>query len=187
MTETWAARVCLVATTLAAALVACEPDQKVKRLRPPPTTERANLPPPPNLTPTSAVVRYPDGAYSIDGILREAGKLVGKKVRVKGYVRSVSMCDPETEAACERAPHAFLVDDANRPEHALLVVGPRHSRLKELEEGRGEVLEGHVAQISPDGRFVRARGMLVLPELPPPPPPASAPEPAVPPEGAPAP
>ena len=158
-------------------LTACEKDQQVKRIRPPATNERATLPPPPNLEPTAGVVRYPDGSYSVDGFLREATKLVGKKIRVKGYVREVTMCDPETDSACAAAPHAYLVDDTNRPGHALLVVGPRRSVLANLQQGRGEQIEGTVAQISPDGRFVRARGMLVLPELPPPPPPPPVPTP----------
>jgi hypothetical protein len=153
----------------------CQPEQKVTRLRPPPVPDRATLPPAPELKPTAEVIRYPDGSYSVDGLLRESEKLVGEEVRLKGFVRDVSVCDPQIDATCTSAPHAFVIDDPARPKRAMLVVGSLQSRLPQLERGRGETLEGRVEQVSPDGRFIRARGMLVLPDVEPPPAPVPAP------------
>lgn len=154
----------------------CDMEQKVTRLRPPAVEERATLPPAPELQPTAEVIRYPDGSYSVDGLLREAEKLVGEEVRLKGFVREVSICDVEQDATCTAGPHAYVVDDPNQPKRAMLIVGSLQSRLAQLEPGQGETLEGTVAQISPDGHFVRARGMLVLPDVEPPPAPPAGPD-----------
>ena len=173
----WGPRALLAGIVAVATFVAvgCEVEQKVVRLRPPPVQDRATLPDPPDLEPTAEVIRYPDGAYSVDGLLREADKLSGEEIRLKGFVREVNVCDVEQDATCTSPPHAYLVDDPNRPKRAMLVVGSLRSRLTQMKPGQGETLVGRMAQVSPDGRFVRARGMLVLPDLEAPPVPPAPP------------
>lgn len=165
---------CVLAVLAGGLLGGCDVEPRVVRLRPPPTRERAKLPPAPDLKPGSEATRYDDGSFSVDGLLGEARTLVGQRVRLKGYVHKVNVCDVDVDAECTTPPHAYIVDDPKKPKRSMLVVGSLNSRLPKLQPGNGETLEGTLEQISPDGRFIRARGILVLPDLPPPPKPVDA-------------
>lgn len=148
----------------------CDKDKEVVRLKPVAAREQPNLPPAPNLTPVTEVLRYPEGAYSVEGLLQGGASLIGEEVEVKGYVAEKVVCDPNATTDCLLPPHAFLVDDLKRPNRKVLVVGSELSILPKLEKGSPATLAGQMANISPDGRFIRSRGLLVLPDLPPPPP-----------------
>ena len=152
----------------------CKMEQKTIRMRERGPEEQAKLPPPPKLEPSTVVARYPDGSYSVDGLLGEAPRLIGQTVRLKGFVREVNVCDAKVDSTCTAAPHAYLIDDPAKPKRAMLLVGTTLSVLPKLQPGKGEMVEGTVEQISPDGQFVRADGMLVLPDVEPPPPPPGA-------------
>lgn len=169
---------CALVVLLSNLVGACDVEQRVVRLRPPPTKERANLPPAPDLKPTSEASRYDDGSFSVEGLLGESRKLVGQQVRLKGYIHKVNICDVEKDAECTTPPHAYVVDDPKHPRRSVLVVGSEKSRLPALKVGQGETLEGTIEQVSPDGRFIRARGILVLPDLPEPPPAEPEPTPS---------
>ncbi|MGM0575101.1 MAG: hypothetical protein ACQEXJ_05155 [Myxococcota bacterium] len=82
--------------------------------------------------------------------------------------------DVEAEAPfCPKPPHLFLVDDMGQGER-LLVLGSERTEVGEAEVGDTLTLTGRLELMSPDGRFIRQRGLVILPE-----PPEPEPEPDV--------
>ncbi len=148
---------------------ACERERRMVRTRPPAISERAQLPEAPDFSAAQVVARYPDGSYSVSGLQAAVPDLIDERVQVKGFVSEIKICDPEQDDNCTLPPHAFIVDDLSRDRRPLMVIGGKYSPVTDFKVGRGETLEGKVRQVSPDGLFVSARGLLLLDDGEPPP------------------
>ncbi|MBM4388247.1 MAG: hypothetical protein FJ088_10945 [Deltaproteobacteria bacterium] len=81
---------------------------------------------------------------------------------------SVQKCAPEAEV-CDPPPHIYAVDDISYPRKKLLVVGSGKA-LEGYEQKHSYTFSGKLAYWSPDMRFIKLDGLLVLDEPPPPPP-----------------
>ncbi len=137
------------------------------------TEASVRLPPPPNLQAAQGVTRYPDGSYSVEGLLQQGEAVLRETITVKGFVVERRICNPD-EPTCRQPPHALVADKTGDTKRTLLVVADSERRIQALEPGQPVVLEGMFEQVSPDGRFIRASGLLVLkpePRVEPPPPP----------------
>jgi hypothetical protein len=87
---------------------------------------KVDLPPPPPFTAPTTPEKYPDGSYSIYGLRKKIDSMIGQKVTVTAFVKSVYQC-PECPKgqeckACQQ-PHFWLNDDKNgKPEKGMMVV-----------------------------------------------------------------
>lgn len=128
--------------------------------------EKVNLPPSPEMVEPRFVEKYVDGSYTVAGLIKQRGKEINTEVTVKGYIEKVYRCQ-DGDDSCTLPMHATLVDDLDRPRKRLLVVGGETSKLNDLEKDAVVTLKGRYQQASPDGRFVRMEGLIVLPHLEP--------------------
>jgi hypothetical protein len=132
--------------------------------------EKANLPTRPNLAAKSVAEKFPDGTWSVEGLLKKARDLVNKEVTVRGFVVQADLCKPD--APCSVVPSVTLVDDLSNAKRRLVVVGSdRAQDLSGLAVKSPQTLTGKMAMWSPDGRMINMDGILVLN---PPAPPADA-------------
>lgn len=144
--------------------------------------EQANLPAKPNLSAKAVAEKFPDGAFSVEGILKKAHDLANQEVTVRGYVLQADLC--KADQPCSVVPSITLVDDLNSPKRRLVVVGSdRFQDLAALAPKSTQTLVGKVAMWSPDGRLINMDGILIL-NPPAPPPDAAAAAGAVAPEAA---
>ncbi|MFT5432606.1 MAG: hypothetical protein ACI9OJ_003307 [Myxococcota bacterium] len=132
-------------------------DAKASRATPP----KVNLPPSPKMVEPRFVEKYADGSYTVAGLIAGRAKLMGKEVKLKGFVKEIHRCSPD-ELQCDPPKHAVLVDDLTRPRSRLVVIGDDDTRFSALVQGEAVVLEGFYQQTDPGGLFVRMEGLLVL-------------------------
>lgn len=120
--------------------------------------EAVNLPPRPDLAVKPVAEKFQDGAWSIDGLLKNVRDLNGKEATVRGYIEKVEPCkDP-----CTTDPHLVLVDDLKAPRKRLTVVLPAGVDPAGFEAKSGQTLTGTVGMSSPSGRLINLDGILVL-------------------------
>ncbi len=132
--------------------------------------EQATLPARPNLAVKNVAEKFPDGVWSVEGILRKAHDLANQDLTVRGYVLQADLCKPDQP--CSLVPSVTLVDDLAAAKRRLVVVGSDHTQdLSTLMPRSLQTLNGKVAMWSPDGRMINMDGLLVL--NPPAPPPAA--------------
>lgn len=141
------------------------------------TPGKAELPPAPNLEPQRAPDQYPDGVWSVRGLLAADKKSLPAWLSVKGYVASLSAC-PTTERVCKPAPHLYLADTPEGLGKRLLVGGERDLSLRGWKVGDQITAEGKFVTASADGVYYTPAGLLLLKPLPPPADPAVEPAPA---------
>jgi hypothetical protein len=137
-------------------------DPKASRPAPP----KVNLPPSPKMVEPRFVEKYADGSYTVAGLIAGQSKLMGKEVKLKGFVKEIHRCSPD-ELQCDPPKHAVLVDDLTRPRSRLVVIGDDDTSFSTLVQGEAVVLEGFYQQTDPGGLFVRMEGLLVLVRKPP--------------------
>lgn len=140
------------------------------------TPGKAELPPAPNLEPQRAPDQYPDGVWSVRGLLAADKKTLPAWLSVKGYVASLAAC-PTTERVCKPAPHLYLADTPEGLGKRLLVGGERDLSLRGWKVGDQITAEGKFVTASADGVYYTPAGLLLLKPLPPPADPAAAPAP----------
>ena len=153
---------------LAALLAGCEqgprvadyPARKV-------TPGKAELPPAPNLEPQRAPDQYPEGAWSVRGLLAADKKALPAWLSVKGYVASLSAC-PSTERVWKPAPHLYLADTPEGLGKRLLVGGERDLSVRGWKVGDQITVEGKFVTASADGVYYTPAGLLLLKPLAPP-------------------
>lgn len=124
------------------------------------------LPPRPNLTATPTAEKFGDGAYTVEGFIKQARTLVGSEVTLRGFVQSVESCK-EGEKICGTVPHLVIVDNLTKFRHRVLVVSDLPEDVLEgYPVKSSQTLKGKVALWSPDGRLINLDGILVVPEKP---------------------
>ncbi len=150
------------------------PAERPKRV---PTAGTAALPPVPNLNPPQAPERYPDGAWSVRGLLAaDKAKLAAvdpasqapASLQLHGTVASLHPC-ALTEKICRPAPYLELSDNKTGQGRRLLVAGERDLDARHFSVGTEVTVSGHFATASADGMYFAPDGLLLLDPLPPPP------------------
>jgi hypothetical protein len=124
--------------------------------------KKANLPPPPKLAHEEFPVMYTDGTYTVSGFFSKISGIRGKEVTVKGYVYEKYIC-PAQEKIC-KPPFLLIVDDLYYPKKKLLITGPEKRLSQEFEEKKGYSFTGEAAYFTPDSKFIRVEGLLILSE-----------------------
>lgn len=150
---------------------ACQsPPQPVERPKRVATPGTATLPPTPNLNPPQAPEKYPDGAWSVRGLLAaDKTKLAGDAaaVQVRATVASLHPC-PVAEKVCKPAPYLELSDNKTGQGRRLLVAGERDLDARHWAVGSEITVVGKFATASPDGMYFAPDGLILLDPLPPP-------------------
>ena len=154
---------------------ACQsPPQPAERPKRVATAGTANLPSTPNLNPPQAPDRYPDGAWSVRGLLSaDKAKLATlapvshapASLQVRGTVATLHAC-PLTEKVCKPAPYLELSDNKTGQGRRLLVAGERDLDARHLSVGSEVTLAGHFATASADGMYFAPDGLILLDPLP---------------------
>ena len=153
---------------LAAALTGCDQGPRVADYPARQVTPgKAELPPAPNLEPQRAPDQYPEGAWSVRGLLAADKKALPAWLSVKGYVASLSAC-ATTERVCKPAPHLYLADTPEGLGKRLLVGGERDLSLRGWKVGDQITVEGKFVTASADGVYYTPAGLLLLKPLAPP-------------------
>ena len=147
---------------------ACSGRAPPKKVSPEPAGER--LPPGFKLDlPTAPIVpkkvlvpaQYPDGAYSVHGLLTQKDALLGKDVTVSGFIIKLHVpTEKECEAGCTPA-HLYLADAAGAADGAkqLLVADFEDEQVKELSAGGKTTVVGNFVKQS-QSRFSRTEGLV---------------------------
>jgi hypothetical protein len=133
------------------------------------TDVKVELPPPPSFI-SDIPPEYPDGTHSIRGLRKEKAELLGKEVKIKGYLLEVYHCPVcprgHTCKPCSK-PYFLLGDKAStKKEKALLVVdyiSPKQ-RPPVLTVGKQYNIGGQFQISSPSG-FGSSEGLLVFSEM----------------------
>lgn len=128
------------------------------KAEPPPPPVKVDLPPLIKLEGSLPPETHPDQKLRVDGLLARAGKYMGQKILVRGYVVEKSVC-PKDAKRCER-PHLWLADTPAGGDKKLMLVGLYDELLEKLEVGAQHVVTGKFARRSDDG-FVMSSGLLV--------------------------
>lgn len=170
-------RTLLLLSAAAVLTSACQsPPPPVERPKRVPTAGTAALPPVPNLNPPQAPERYPDGAWSVRGLLAaDKAKLAAIdpasqapiSLQLRGTVAALHAC-PMTEKVCRPAPHLELSDNKTGQGRRLLVAGERDLEARHFSVGSEVTVTGHFATASADGMYFAPDGLLLLDPLPPP-------------------
>lgn len=127
---------------------------------------KANLPPTPDLDPPRAPERFPDGAWSVRGVMAAAKSAPTDELSVRATVAALYPC-PVTESLCKPAPHLWLTDARNGVGKRLLVGGERDLERRGLAIGQEVTLRGKFATSSADGLYFAPQGLLLLTPLDP--------------------
>ncbi len=149
------------------AVLACgvpDPPAHAKRT---PKPGKAELPPVPDLSPPAVPEKYPDGAWSVRGLLAADRKTLPESTQVKGYIAALTAC-PLTEPACKPAPHLYLSDEAAGTGRRMLVGGERDLDARGWKVGQQVTATGRFATSSADGVYFAPAGLLLLAPLAPP-------------------
>lgn len=178
---------------------ACRNFNQEEEEKPKVDRRKVNLPETPPLEKKEIQTHTEDGAFTVAGILAEAGKHFGTEVRVRGIVVDKVECpvpeEPSEEGAdagagettegeqqaervvltCHPPPHLFLTDDLAHPTQQILVTGT-DPQIHAVTVARPVTLSGRLVKWSDDRVFVRTEGLIQLnvPEPTPTPTPASA-------------
>ncbi len=171
-------RILLVMSAAALLTTACQsPPPPVERPKRVPTAGNAVLPPTPNLNPPQAPERYPDGAWSVRGLLAadktalaaiDPASQMPVSLQLHGTVASLHAC-PLTEKVCRPAPYLELTDNKSGQGRRLLVAGERDLEARHFSVGTEVTVTGHFATASADGTYFAPDGLILLDPLPPPP------------------
>ncbi|MBM4342191.1 MAG: hypothetical protein FJ100_02305 [Deltaproteobacteria bacterium] len=132
-----------------------------------PKPGKADLPGVPDLSPPLVPDKYPDGAWSVHGLLATDRKTLPPSLQVRGYVAALNAC-PLTEQACKPAPHLYLSDEEKGTGRRLLVGGERDLDRRGWKVGQQIAAQGGFASASADGVYFAPAGLLLLEPLPPP-------------------
>lgn len=123
------------------------------------------LPQTPDLNPPKVPDKYPDGAWSINGLLSADKKLVvHDALTIHGFVAQLHPCPP-AEPVCKPAPFVQLTDRKDGLGRRLLVGGERDLDARHLVVGGEVSLTGHFVMSSQDGLYFAPDGMLLLSPL----------------------
>ena len=170
-------RMLLLMSAAVAMISACQsPPQTVERPKRVPTAGTATLPPTPNLNPPQAPERYPDGAWSVHGLLSaDKAKLAAidpvsqapASLQLRGTVASLHPC-PLTEKVCRPAPYVELSDNKTGQGRRLLVAGERDLDARHFSVGTEVTVTGRFATASADGMYFAPDGLILLDPLTPP-------------------
>ena len=158
-----------LASMLAAALVAgtlggCDGKRVAEHPPRKAMAGKATLPPTPDLDPPRSPERYPDGAWSVRGLMAAARTAPSDELTVRATVAALYPC-PVTETLCKPAPHLWLTDTRNGVGKRLLVGGERDLERRGLAVGLEVTLRGRFATSSPDGLYFAPQGLLLLAPL----------------------
>jgi hypothetical protein len=135
---------------------------------------KVNLPAPPSFQKDHAPERYTDSSYSVYGLRKDIKNLLGKKVKVKGFLIEVYECPPapkgSTDKPCDK-PHLFLGDRSNSPKEEALIITdyPKQdekSKSKKKQEytvGAQYIFGGTFSRSSGTG-FSHSEGLLIYSE-----------------------
>lgn len=156
----------------ALAMAACEPEIP----RPQPSPEHATavpLPPSPALVRPEYKMLNADGTLTVEGLLQERDRYLGKSVEVRGTVKKVTHCktiknEGETEGEntdrqpCNPPAHAYLIDQDVPESQQVLIYAPSPELIADYEEGKEVTATGHFDIVSEDGVYLRQGGLVVL-------------------------
>jgi len=124
-----------------------------------------NLPPKPNLDIKHPPEMYVDGSYSVEGLLKNFGKLRGKEVKLTGYVKALNLCPEGEDVQCTLEPNAILGDFPTGPSQKIFVFAADEGGLailKGLALGQKVTLKGTVKLSSPKATVIEPKGLVVL-------------------------
>lgn len=162
---------------MALTAAACQsPPEVAERPKRTPTPGQANLPPTPNLNPPQAPERYPDGAWSVHGLMAaDKAKLAAvdpvsqqpQLLELRGTVSSLHPC-PVAEKVCRPAPYLEISDNKSGQGKRILVGGERDLEARHFSVGTEVTVKGRFATSSPDGMYFAPDGLILLAPLPPP-------------------
>jgi hypothetical protein len=158
---------------------------------------KAQLPAKPALTQPQYKRVHGDGVLTVEGLLRERDAHLKSRVKVRGKVEAVTLCDKVVEESpmelegkskkkqrgkvvalvvpaepivswnCNPQPFALLVDAEGSSRHKLRVGGTMGSRLADLKVGQLVDLEGDFSLVSPNRKYVDQQGVLFLTDVKP--------------------
>ena len=123
------------------------------------------LPPTPDLTPPVVKRAHRDGVLTVAGVAAARGQNLEQNITVRGKVVATHTCVEPTDGGkpCHPPTH-FVIWDGADAEHRLVVIGQTVEQVQALVVGQALTLSGRFVMISPDGRFIRQAGILVLTE-----------------------
>lgn len=123
------------------------------------------LPPTPDLTPPVVKLAHDDGVLTIAGISAARSQNLEQQITVRGEVVSTHTCVEPTDGGkpCHPPTHLVIWDGPDA-EARLVVIGQTVEQVEALVVGQELTLTGRFVLISPDGRFIRQAGILVLAE-----------------------
>jgi len=131
---------------------------------------KVDLPPPPSFAASDIPLKLPDGTYTVHGLRKGKAELLGKEVKVKGYLLEVYQCPVcpkgQTCKLCDQ-PHFFLGDKPDiKKEKALMVVDYLSPKQKPpaLTVGKQYDVAGQFSINSPTG-FGSSEGLLVFSKM----------------------
>ena len=99
---------------------------------------KANLPAVPKLPPPPYPAKYEDGAYSLDGLMRQKRNTLDTEVYVKAYVVDVYIPEPCEGDECKAyMPYVMIADDPGEKRKKKLVMLTGYATAyREVEEAR---------------------------------------------------
>ncbi len=125
------------------------------------TPGKANLPPTPELQPKLPPDQWPDGAWSVHGLLEADRAKLPKRVSVRGYVATLHIC-PAGQRSCNPAPYLHLTDDETLQGKRLLVGGDPALGMRGFAMAEPATIEGSLATSSSDGLYFAPQGLLLI-------------------------
>ncbi|MEC9072992.1 MAG: hypothetical protein VX938_11450 [Myxococcota bacterium] len=152
-----------LALVLTLGLIACQSEEEI------PLSPRSDvvvvLPPTPDLTPPVVKLAHRDGVLTVAGVAAARSQNLEQNITVRGDVVSTHTCVEPTDGGkpCHPPTH-FVIWDGPDAEHRLVVIGQTVEQVQALVVGQELTLTGRFVMISPDGRFIRQAGILVLTE-----------------------
>ncbi len=164
----------LTLALLSGAGTACQPSPPPEHPARVAPTGKAQLPPTPDLQPILPPDRYPDGAYSVRGLLGAQRGSVKGEIVVRGVVATLHPCSL-SEKVCKPAPYLHLTDGKTGLGKRLLVGGERDLDARKILLGQEVTLKGSLGTGTDDGTYFAPQGMLLLTPLPPPDPATATP------------
>lgn len=156
--------------TLGLAAAGCSQEEKAdgeaEKTNPDQPPANVDLPEPPPASAFEVQEKNDDGTFRVAGLIRYRDKYLGKPVRIKGVITSMSEdCDPKKakkEGKECPEPH-FMIKDSEDAEKDMMVVGFKQKFVDEadLEPGQEHVYEGTYKKVA-QGFVASEEGLLLL-------------------------
>ena len=143
-------------------VTACTPPE-IEPPKKPKTAAQAyivNLPASVDLERDIPPLKYEDGTFRVDGLVRQSRKYLEQRISVKGYVTEVAQCKNKVGEICDK-PYVWISHALGDEESRMRVVDMKRKQLRRFKVGKLYVFEGRFAQTSSSG-YADSRGLLRL-------------------------